>query len=285
VGADRQSIDVLMITYNRPEYTRLALAHLLDVCDEDMRVWVWHNGTHAPTLDVVQGFRDHPRLHRFHHSAENKKLREPTNWLWSQAQGDLLSKVDDDCLVPPKWAESLRRAHREVGDYGVIGCWRFPDEDFVPELAQRKIRSFPGGHRLMVNPWVEGSGYLMKRACLDAVGTLSEKQSFSDWCIEVAARGWVNGWVYPFLYQEHMDDPRSEHTLLKTDEDLLRYLPLSAQSSGVRTLAEWQDQLRRSARILQQVSTDPRKFRGWRRRIDNVQDRVRKLLARRKRSS
>ncbi len=274
-----QTIDVLMITYNRPEYTRLALGHLLQNCDQDMRVWVWHNGTHAPTLEVVNSFREHPRLHRFHHSPENKKLREPTNWLWSHAEGDLLSKVDDDCLIPERWAESLRRAHRDVPAFGVLGCWRFPEEDFVPELAQWKIRAFPGGHQLMVNLWVEGSGYLMKRECLDAVGTLGSEQSFSDWCVEVAARGWVNGWMYPFLYQEHMDDPRSAHTLLKSDEDLMRYLPLSAQSSGVRTLAEWQQQLRQSARTLQQVSIDPKQFRGWRRRVNNARDRVGRLLA------
>lgn len=34
--------DVLMITYNRAEYTRRALARLLDTADETMRIWVWH---------------------------------------------------------------------------------------------------------------------------------------------------------------------------------------------------------------------------------------------------
>ena len=45
-----QSIDILMITYNRPEYTRLSLERLLATCDESMRVWVWHNGTDEETL-------------------------------------------------------------------------------------------------------------------------------------------------------------------------------------------------------------------------------------------
>src|SRR5262249_24933662 len=127
-----RSVDVLMITYNRPEYTRLSLQRLLDSCSEDARVWVWHNGADADTLGVVEALRGHPRFCRFHHSPENRKLREPTNWLWSQATGLYLSKVDDDCLVPDGWIEKLRCAHEDVPEFGVIGCWRFEDEDFVP---------------------------------------------------------------------------------------------------------------------------------------------------------
>jgi glycosyltransferase involved in cell wall biosynthesis len=64
-----------------------------------MRVWVWHNGTDEETLEIVQSFRDHPSFFKFHHSIENKKLNEPTNWLWTHAKGDFLSKVDDDCQM------------------------------------------------------------------------------------------------------------------------------------------------------------------------------------------
>src|SRR5690606_32174319 len=107
-------------------------------------------------------------------------------------------------------------AHADEPRFGVIGCWRFPDEDFFPELAQRKIQTFAGGHQLMVNMWVEGSGYLMKRACVEKLGLLYGERGFSDYCIRVGRSGWVNGWMYPFLYQEHMDDPRAEHSALRT---------------------------------------------------------------------
>ena len=33
-------IDILMVTYNRLEYTQRSLPRLLDSCDESMRVWV-----------------------------------------------------------------------------------------------------------------------------------------------------------------------------------------------------------------------------------------------------
>jgi len=268
------TIDLVFITYNRPEYTKLSLKRLLDTCDESMRVWVWHNGTDEETLEIVQSFQDHPSFFKFHHSIENKKLNEPTNWLWTHAKGDFLSKVDDDCLMPYDWANVLRKAHADVPEFGVIGCWRFPKEDFIPELANKKIRQLTGGHRLMQNCWIEGSGYLMKRECLKVNGLLRSAETFTDYCIRLANKGWINGWYYPFLYQEHMDDPRSPNTLLKSDDDFKRYLPLTARNFGLGSLDEWSEQLRNSAVVCQTANINPKLYIGWRGRLRRIRRRI-----------
>jgi glycosyltransferase involved in cell wall biosynthesis len=275
------SIDILMITYNRAAYTRLALQRLLATCDGNMRVWLWHNGDDGDTLEVVRGLSADPHVHEFFHSRENRKLRDPTNWLWENGKGDFVCKVDDDCLMPDGWADTLRQAHADVPELGVVGCWRFPESDFLPDVAGRKTESFNGGHRIMRNLWVEGSGYLMKRRCIEENGLLGPSQSFTAWCTRLAAAGWINGWYFPFLYQEHMDDPRSPNSLLKTDADLERYLPLSAQVNGVTTLREWEQQLRRSASLLQHASYDPASRAGWRRVVHSVRFRMRSLLGER----
>ncbi len=49
---------------------------------------------------------------------------------------------------------------QDVPELGVVACWHFQAEDFVPECANRKIKAFAGGHKLLVNAWVGGSGYL-----------------------------------------------------------------------------------------------------------------------------
>ncbi len=274
--------DILMITYNRARYTRLALSKLLERCDDSMRVWVWQNGSDPETMAVVDELRDHPRMHRYHHSPENVRLTTPTNWLWKNASGDYLSKVDDDCIVPEDWGALLRQAHEDEPRFGVIGCWRFQEEDFVPRLAERKIRGFGGGHRLLVNLWVEGSGYLMKRACLNRFGPLKEGQSFTDYCIQIGRVGWFNGWIYPFLYQEHMDDPRAANSGLASDADLERYLPLSAKRNGVTSVAEWLEQLKRSARRVQVASADPAYWSPTRRRLRRIGRRIKHLITGRK---
>lgn len=263
-----------MISYNRAAYLRRSLPRLLDTCDDTMRVWVWHNGSDAETLRVARSFEGHPRLHRFHHSPDNVGLRVPTNWLWRQATGRYLAKVDDDCLVSDGWAQRLVAAHEHNPGFGAIACWHFQEEDFNEELARPKIRRFEGGHSLLVNFWVQGSGYVMKRTCVDEAGELAERQTFTQYCIALALRGYTNGWLLPFVLEEHMDDPRAAHTLVRSDEDLLRHLPLSAQRTGRSSVAAWDEQIRESARTVQTASIDPRDYTGWRVKARRLMNRL-----------
>jgi len=277
-------IDILMITYNRPFYTRLALPRLLETCDDTMRVWLWHNGTDSETLDVIHEFREHPRIYRFHHSTENQRLRTPTNWLWSESDAAYFSKVDDDCLVPENWGQILRSAHENNPELGVIGSWRFQDEDLLPTTPRDRVRQLDGGHNVLLNLWVEGSGYLMKRRCAEEQGPLLERQSFPQYCIQLARRGYVNGWHFPLLYQEHMDDPRTPHTLLKTDADLALWAPLTVQTFGIQTLDGWTRFIREDARYCQRSSLNPRDYSGFRllrrRAWRKTRRRIQRLLGR-----
>lgn len=269
--------DILMITHNRPEYVRLSLAHLLGTCPTDARVWLWHNGDDRETLAAAEQFRDHPRLHRFHHSPENVGLQQPTNWVWRESSGAYLSKVDDDCLPASGWLETLRKAHEDVPGFGVIGTWRFPPEDVDQDLVNAKLASYPGGHQLMRNHWVQGSGYLMKRELVGRVGPVT-RLGFTDWCLRAARLGYINGWYYPFIPEDHMDDPRSPNTIYHTDADFLARRPLSARTTGVTTVSDWADQMRRSARVVQEASLDLREYRGWRRRRRQLVHRARRAM-------
>ncbi|MDD5458152.1 MAG: glycosyltransferase family A protein [Phycisphaerae bacterium] len=264
------TIDILMITYNRPQYTRLSLGRLLDSCDETMRVWVWQNGNDSDTIDVVNSFRGHPRFFKYHHSLENKKLNKPTNWLWDNAEGQFLGKVDDDCLVLFEWAQILRTAHLDEPRFGVIGCWNYFPQDVVPEIASVKIKTFNKGHQLLQNCWIGGSGYLMKRQCVNQLGLLDDGHNFSAYCIKLWSKGWINGWYYPLIYQEHMDDPRSQHTQLRTDEDLKNGIPLTAKNFRVSTIEQWLEFLKNDAVVLQKASLDSKKYSGWRMKMNRL---------------
>ena len=242
------SLDILMITHARPAYTEQSLRALLDSCRDGMRVRVWHNGDHAETLDVVHGFADHPALACIHHSPENAYVREPTNWLFSTSDADLLSVVADDCVVVPEWAEPLRVAHADVDVLGVLACWHFAEEDFDEYLADRKTRTFGGMHQVVLNPWVQGSGVVMKRACVEALGPIpAHEHGFTSYCMRIAAAGWRNGWYRPIIPIAHLDDPRCPGTQLTHDAALADHLPLSARVRGVATIDDWIAHLQRSA--------------------------------------
>lgn len=272
------SLDILMITYNRPAYTQRALGRLLDEADAHSRVWVWHNGDDAETFEVVQSFADHARLRTIHRSPINRKLREPTNWFWRNADAALLGKVDDDCLVPEGWIETLRGAHGCARELGVVSAWPFRAEDDDAGRARRKSIALASGQQIMRNAWTGGSGYIMKRACVEANGPLGADESFSQWCIRLALRGWINGWAYPFLYMEHMDDPRSPFTALRTDADFARRRPLNTINHGVETLEETRRRAALQARYLQRCHPDARWYVGLRSALRRRAARLLKLL-------
>ncbi len=267
-------VDVLMITFNAPAYVRLSLPRLLESCDERTRVWLWHNGEHSETLEAVQQFTDHPRVHRFHHSQENVRLTAPTNWVWSEGDGDYVSKVDDDCLLPVDWIRRLRSAHESNGAFGAIGSSRLRPEDIDQELIDKKLETFDSGVQLFRNHWVQGSGYLLKRRWIERRGLLQPGESWTNYCIDLAFDGAINGFLYPLIFEDHMDDPRSEHTLLRSDDDLDWRMPLSTQRSKVQTLDDWQRRMIRSSREVQQASLDLRQWRGWRRKLRNLRHKV-----------
>ncbi len=256
--------DVLMITYRRPSAVELTLPALLETLAVGDRLWLWHNGEHEETLEIVKKYAQDPRVARFHHSRENVKLRAPTMWLWENATGRYLSKVDDDCLESPDWLETLRLAHESNPDLGAVAGWRHYPDEYRPELAERKIVDLAGGHRVMRNLWVQGSGYLVKRGHVVRVGGLPPSGSFAQWCMSLARHGATNGFYFPFLFEDHLDDPRSQHSLIRSDEDLRTSAPLSAVRNDVRTLAEWDAGRRAEAVRLQSASVDLRDYEGWR---------------------
>lgn len=266
--------DIVMITYRSAGYVHLSLARLLDTCGENDRVWLWHNGDDEETIEALRPYRSDPRVYRYHHSRENVRLHQPTCWLWTESDARFVAKVDDDCVVAPGWLDTFAAAHADNPDFGVVGSWRHPPEDVRPELAQRKIQEFRGGHQLMRNPWVQGSGYLMRRELVDRHGVLRDGESFTRYCLRVARAGSINGFYYPFVPEDHMDDPRSPHTLIHTDADLHARMPLSAQAKGVRTVEQWVAQLQHSAVVLQTASLDPRDHVGWRHRVTRLRRRM-----------
>jgi glycosyltransferase involved in cell wall biosynthesis len=261
------NIKVLMITYNRPDYTEMSLEHLCNTAPKNLKVSIWDNGSDEKTRQVVEKFRGHKCVERVILIERNDKLWGPTNWFWENSlEADLLGKVDDDCLVPENWCEVLEEAHNDIPEVGVLGCWRFLPEDFVPEKSAKKIWTY-GNHRILRNCWIEGSGYLMKRKVIERNGVLRTRENFTFYCLRAAAAGFVNGWYYPFLYQEHMDDPRSVHSGIRTEEDFQRLMPLSARNFKIATREEWLQDCRKQALIHQEFSIDPYDFIGFRARI------------------
>lgn len=258
-----------MLTHNRANYTNICLGGLLDSLPDYAKVVVWDNASDEETKSVVRKFENHPNLDKIHFSEKNLKLREPTNWFWDNTKDcDFVSKVDDDCLLTAGWCEKLVETHNAFPESGVIGTWRFYPEDNVESLLKQKIRK-QNSLELFANCWVQGSGYLMRRSVINRLGHIRDDESFPRYCIRAAQKGYLNGFAYPFIFENHFDDPRSEYSEIRTQEDFARYKPLSATAFNIDTVEGWLQHNKNEALRLQEAVYDPSHYIGLKSKIKN----------------
>ena len=255
-------VKVLMITYNRPRYTQLSIEKLCASATTNTKITIWDNNSESETKNIIESYENHPKIEKVVYNRTNDKLFKPTNWFWENSQdAELIGKVDDDCLVPENWISILEKAHKDIPEAGALACWHFLQEDFKYEKAKRKIVKY-NGHQIMRNCWVPGSGYLMKRSVIKELGILRQKESFTDYCIRAAAKKYINGWYYPLVLQENLDDPRTPNTGIKTEEDFLRLIPLSARTFKIKNREQLIERCKISSQMLQEYSYDPKDYIG-----------------------
>ena len=82
-----------------------------------------------------------------------------------------------------------------------------------------------------------------------------KERATTDYWLKLARAGFVNGFYYPLIYQENMDDPRSQHNSLKSMSFEDAYRHTHGWQTG--TLSDLESCLRLQSRILNNLLDDP----------------------------
>jgi glycosyltransferase involved in cell wall biosynthesis len=259
-------IDFAFITHNRLAYTKLSLASVLSDSTEEFALTIWDNGSTDGTVEYLQNEVNDPRIRDIVLSKENVGQTAAVNEIWGRSKADLLGKLDNDCLMTPGWTRTLAQAHADIAELGVVACWHFGVEDFDYERAKHKIQAF-GRHRIFRHPWTCGTGLLIKREMYERMGPIKDRMTTQYW-LKMAAAGYINGFYYPLICQEHMDDPKSRYCQTNTEEGLREHASVTA-SLQVRQFKNVGASLRWRQEIIRNLLDDPyeaRYYLGWRRR-------------------
>jgi glycosyltransferase involved in cell wall biosynthesis len=203
------TIDLIFLTHNRLDYTRLSLASILADPSEEFSLTIWDNASTDGTVEYLKNEVADPRIKQIVFSKNNVGQIPALNEVWNKSKADLLGKLDNDCIVTPGWTRTLSLAHQDIPELGVVACWHFFPEDFNQQRAQHKIQQF-GRHKIFRHPWTCGTGLLFKQELFQRFGPLRGNGTTQFW-MDMAKAGHINGFYYPLVYQEHMDDPRSKH--------------------------------------------------------------------------
>lgn len=271
------NIHLVFIAYNRLEYTKLALASVLADSEEKFSLTIWDNASTDGTVEYLKNEVNDQRIADIVFSKENVGQIAAVNEIWGKSKADLLGKLDNDCLVTPGWTRILAQAHRDIENLGVIACWHFFPEDFDYERAKHKIQTF-NGHQIFRHPWTCGTGLLIKRETFEKFGPIQEKGTTKYW-LKMAAAGHINGFYYPLIYQEHMDDPRSKHSRLKSMPfgEAYKYCP-AYQAGKMKELQECKQLHKEILDNLLSGPYDPKYYCGWRAKAKRGLLKIRKSL-------
>ena len=270
-------INLLFITYNRLFYTKLALESILADKSEEFSLTIWDNASSDETPDYLTSIDD-PRIKDIVLSKENVGQIEATNRIWSESKADLLGKLDNDCIVTPGWTKTLSQAHEDIPELGVIAMWHFFEDDFDYTRAEHKIQEF-NGHNIFRHPWTCGTGLLIKREVYQKLGPMPGPTTNSYW-LEMAKAGYINGFYYPFICQEHMDDPKSKYCEIQDEASFAKAqaTTVGLQSGNYKDIAgryKWRDEI---VRNLLDDPYDIKYYIGWRKKWQNVKKKVNNLI-------
>ncbi len=247
------TIDLIFISFNRLEYTKLALASVLADPTEQFSLTIWDNASTDGTRDYLRNEVRDPRIKDVVLSRENVGQIAALNEVWGSSKADLVGKLDNDCIVTPGWTRTLGQAHEDIPELGVIACWHFMPEDFDYEKAKHKIQAF-GRHQVLRHPWTCGTGLLVKRAAYERMGPMRGDGTTQYW-LQMARAGYVNGFYYPLIFQEHMDDIRSKYNRARSMSFEEAYKASHSWQRG--DIMDYGDYQRVTERILENLLTGP----------------------------
>ncbi|MBW8041257.1 MAG: glycosyltransferase family 2 protein [Planctomycetes bacterium] len=265
------TIGLVFITYNRLDYTKLALPALLGDLTEEFSLTIWDNASTDGTQEFLSSVDD-PRIVEKVFNKENMGLRGAINHLFSNSAADLVGIIPNDLLVTPGWTRPIARAHADVPEFGLIGCWHLGKEYFDESRAKHKIQKF-GDHRVLRHPWTGGAGGLVKLKAVRECGML-QSNATPDYWKRMALKGYVNGFYYPLVYVEHMDDLWSEHYAFSGRLQEGVQMSVTYSNRRIRTLEDakaWHQV------VVNNALDDPwevKYYVGWRKKLRNVRKRL-----------
>ena len=210
-------VELIMVTYNRLDYTKKAVRALLKQT-QPFRLTIWDNGSRKDTVKYLKRLND--KRIKIILNDKNYGLSHAVDCVFSDSSADYIGKVDNDTLVPPKWLEKCVESHKKT-DLGFIGGFHFRKEDMkgiTPKITEIN------GVKVWEKSHIGGCSFVIKRSDYQAYGKIGGEGiwGLTDYQWKMYKNGKTNGYLYPLIWVEHMEDSRSRHCINNKEHNLYK---------------------------------------------------------------
>ena len=205
-------VDILYITYNRIDATKITLPKLLQSTTYPFTLTIVDNGSSDNTVSYLSEiFNSYKSKKVINLSLNNKNegLSKPTNEFWKTSEADLLGKIDNDILVEDGWLEKLVSAHEKIPDLAVIGGLHFPKQVVSYNKCKQNIFHYDD-IQILRQPYI-GGNYIGKKNILLKNGFLEETSNtqfqlggWTGYQQRLTSKGYIIGYYYPLIYFKHI---------------------------------------------------------------------------------
>ncbi len=197
-------VSIVTLSWNAPEYTKLALNSLLARTREPFEIIVVDNGSGPDTIAYLRSIDD-PHV-RVLYNGVNRGFGAGNNIGMAAARGEYVVVLNNDVLVSDGWLEALLRPYRDKRAVGItaprsnsvsghqqVPNARYEDEAAMLAFAAERGRRFKG--RGYYTDRAVGFCLCMPRALVDEIGGFDERFGVGnfeddDLCMRARAAGY-----------------------------------------------------------------------------------------------
>ena len=233
LSSDFPLIIVLMVTFNRLEYTRPSLESVLAQDYPNFRLVVWDNASTDGTIEFLKERLKCEDRATLILSPVNRGVVAPMNEVWfgdhAEFPGtggeELRAKIDNDTVVPPDLLRRLAECHQRSTRFGVLSGFHFRKEGEA--IIDEGMVEVIDGVAVVRQQYVGGCAVMVKKSDLDRIGPIAcrtdaQQGPFMDsgWTLyqeRMVAAGMIHGYPVPLIHVEHLEDTRSPHCIRSAD--------------------------------------------------------------------
>jgi len=173
------AVSVIIPTYNRAEFLRLAITSVLNQTFQDFEIIVVDDASEDHTHEVVSDFSD-KRIKYIRHEA-NTRVSAARNTGVLSASGDYIAFLDDDDeWLPGKLQIQVTLLEDSTSTFGGVytGCVRIDRP--TGQISQLVVPKRRGNiyNDLLKSNFIVTSTVLLRRKCFDRVGLFDESIEF-----------------------------------------------------------------------------------------------------------